>query len=140
MWKFPDILVLSSSETTRDNVAEALRLSGMSPVPCTTLTQAHVLLSQIPFSAIFCDDCLCDGTYRDLIEVVRDEFPQVPIVVVSPVGDWNEYLKALGAGAFDYVGVPFRRGEIERVLQGALVEHLQRKLVSDVEKIVQAQA
>lgn len=140
MWKFPDILVLSSSQAMRDNLAEALRLGGMSPVPCATLTEANALLSQIPFSAIFCDDCLCDGTYRDLVEMARGEFPEIPIVVVSPFGDWNEYLKALGAGAFDYVGVPFRQGEIERVLQSALVEHLQRKLVSDGEKIAQAQA
>jgi DNA-binding NtrC family response regulator len=140
MWKFPDILVLSSSETARKTLAEALRLGGMSPVPCATLTEAHIFLSQIPISAIFCDDCLCDGTYRDLIEIVRGDFPQIPIVVVSPCGDWTEYLKALGAGAFDYVGIPFRQGEIERVVQSALVEHLQRKLVSDVEKLEQAQA
>ena len=70
--------------------------------------------------------------------MVRSEFPEVPIVVVSPFGDWNEYLKALGAGAFDYVGVPFRQGEIERVVQSALVEHLQRKLVSDAERMARA--
>jgi len=136
MW----ILVLSSSESMRNNLSEALRLSGISPVPCGTLTEAHVFLSQISFSAVFCDDVLCDGTYHDLVEIARDEFPRVPVVVVSPVGDWNEYLKALGAGAFDYVGMPFRNGEIERVLQGALVEHLQRKRVPHAEKVAEAQA
>jgi len=140
MWKFPDVLVLSSSEAMRNNLSEALRLNGMNPVPCATLTEAHMFLLQVSFSTVFCDDVLCDGTYRDLVEITRDEFPQVPVVVISPVGDWNEYLKALGAGAFDYVGVPFRNGEIERVLQGALVEHLQRKIVSDAEKVAEAQA
>jgi two-component system, NtrC family, response regulator PilR len=138
MWKFPDILVLSSSEAIRNNLAEALRLSGMSPIPCATLTESHAVLAQASISAIFCDDCLCDGTYYDLIEMVHSEFPQIPIIVVSPFGDWNEYLKALGVGAFDYVGIPFRQGEIERVLQNALVENLQRKLASETEKVTQA--
>jgi two-component system, NtrC family, response regulator PilR len=138
MWNYPDILVLSSSEAIRNNLAEALRLSGMSPVPCGTLTESHEILSQAPISAIFCDDCLCDGTYRDLVALVQSEFPEVPIVVVSPFGDWNEYLKALGVGAFDYVGIPFRQSEIERVLQNALVEHLQRKLASETERVTPA--
>ena len=138
MWNYPDILVLSSSEAIRNNLAEALRLSGVSPIRCATLTESRAILGQAAISAIFCDDCLCDGTYRDLVETVRSEFPQIPIVVVSPFGDWNEYLKALGVGAFDYVGIPFGQGEIERVLRGALVEHLQRKLASEGEKVTQA--
>jgi two-component system response regulator PilR (NtrC family) len=138
MWKFPEILVLSSSEAMRNSLAEALRLSGMNPIPCATLTESSTVLAQTSVSAIFCDDCLCDGTYRDLVAMIRGEFPEIPIVVVSPFGDWNEYLKALGAGAFDYVGIPFRQGEIERVVQSALVEHLQRKLVSDAEKMARA--
>jgi DNA-binding NtrC family response regulator len=138
MWKFPDILVLSSSEAVRNGLAEALRLSGMSPIPCATLTDSSIVLAQTSVSAIFCDDCLSDGTYRDLVRMIRGGFPEIPIVVISPFGDWNEYLKALSAGAFDYVGIPFRQGEIERVVQSALVEHLQRKLVSDTEKMAPA--
>jgi DNA-binding NtrC family response regulator len=138
MWNYPDILVLSSSEAIRNNLAEALRLSGMSPVPCGSLTESHAILDQAPISAIFCDDCLCDGTYRDLVDIVHSEFPHIPIVVVSPFGDWNKYLKALDIGAFDYVGIPFRQGDIEKVLQSALVEHLQRKLASETEKATQA--
>ena len=138
MWNYPDILVLSSSEAIRNNLADALRLSGMSPVPCGTLTESQSILAQSSISAIFCDDCLCDGTYRDLLALVHSEFPEIPIVVVSPFGDWNEYLKALGVGAFDYLGIPFRQGEIDRVLQGVLVEHLQRKLALETEKLTQA--
>jgi len=138
MWNYPDILFLSSSEAIRNNLAEALRLSGMSPIPCATLTESHAILGQASITAIFCDDCLCDGSYRDLVEIVHSEFPQIPIVVVSDFDDWNEYLKALGIGAFDYVGIPFRHGDIERALQGALVEHLQRKLACETEKVAQA--
>src|SRR5262245_38313007 len=138
MWNYPDILVLSSSEAIRNSLSQTLQLSGMSPIPCATLTESHAILAQTSISALFCDDCLCDGTYHDLVDMVHTEFPQIPIVVVSPFGDWNEYLKALGVGAFDYVGVPFRQGEIERVLQGVLVEHLQRKLAAESEKVTPA--
>lgn len=140
MWKFPEILVLSSSEAVRNGLTESLRLVGMNPVPCATVTESHAMLEAITFSAIFCDDSLADGSYRDVISMVRESYPAIPVIVISPVGDWNEYLKALGAGAFDYVGLPFRHGEIERVLQSGLIEHLQRKLVADSEKTLQAQA
>ena len=44
MWKFPDILVLSSSEAMRNSLAEALRLSGMNPIPGATLTESSIVL------------------------------------------------------------------------------------------------
>jgi DNA-binding NtrC family response regulator len=130
MWRFPEVLVLSSSETLRDNLVATLDQCGMAPIPSATIAEGRVLLAHRNVCVVFCDDCLSDGTYHAFLTASGITAPEVPVIVVSPFGDWTEYLKALAAGAFDYVGVPLGKIGMGRILQNALVEHLQRKLES----------
>lgn len=42
-------------------------------------------------------------------------------------GEWNEYFEALGTRAFDYLSLPPRRDELDRVLASALGERCREK-------------
>ena len=57
-------------------------------------------------SLVVCDDRLVDGKYEDILSETAPSPLKTPVVVVSPTGDWPDYLKAINAGAFDYLAYP----------------------------------
>ena len=43
-----------------------------------------------------------------------------PVVVTSRLDDTSQYLEAMRLGAFDFMARPFRRSEIEWIVQNAM--------------------
>ncbi len=69
--------------------------------------------------AVVLDLLLPDGTGTDVCRELRT-WSDVPILVVSAVGDEDEKIAALDAGADDYVTKPFAIGELLARLRAAL--------------------
>jgi two-component system KDP operon response regulator KdpE len=77
----------------------------------TTKQGALDAVSVRPPDAIVLDLLLPDGNGVDVCTEVR-RWSRVPIVVLSAVGDEREKVRALDAGADDYVTKPFGREEL----------------------------
>jgi two-component system KDP operon response regulator KdpE len=85
----------------------------------TTKQEALDAVSSRPPDAIVLDLVLPDG---DGVEVATDirRWSQVPIVVLSAVGDERQKVRALDAGADDYVTKPFGSEELIARLRAVL--------------------
>jgi two-component system, OmpR family, KDP operon response regulator KdpE len=87
-----------------------------------TAQNAHEALDaaslRAPDAAIL-DLILPDGNGIDLTRSIR-EWSQMPILVLSAVGEEDEKIRALDAGADDYVTKPFAPGELIARLNAAL--------------------
>ncbi len=85
-----------------------LREAGFDSVVAETAEQAIDRASVRPPDAAIIDLVLPDG---DGIEVTRQlrEWSQMPIIVLSAIGEEDEKVRALQAGADDYVTKPLRR-------------------------------
>ncbi|MHB8531278.1 MAG: response regulator transcription factor [Solirubrobacteraceae bacterium] len=96
-----------------------LREAGFEAVPAETAAQALDLASVRPPEAAIVDLVLPDG---DGIEVTRKlrEWSEMPILVLSAVGEESQKVLALEAGADDYVTKPFGTRELIARLQAAL--------------------
>ena len=81
---------------------------------------------------VVCNEWLPDGSYADIVNLLAASAMRIPLVVVSRIGDWPEYLRAVGAGAFDYVAYPPIRGELQRVIRNALASDTQEFAGADV--------
>jgi DNA-binding NtrC family response regulator len=121
-----EVLVVSSDDEVRRNLAGIVGLCGMEPVVCVTVSDSQAVLTRYPIYVVVCEDQLADGNYRDLLEAVRRTTVETPVIVVSRLADWNEYLNAVRAGAFDYIGLPPRQAEIEWAIRNALNEREQQ--------------
>jgi two-component system KDP operon response regulator KdpE len=84
-----------------------------------TKEEALDALSHRPPDAVLLDLVLPDGSGVDVCKQVR-EWSHVPIVVVSAVGDEREKVRALDAGADDYVTKPFGSQELAARLRAVL--------------------
>jgi two-component system KDP operon response regulator KdpE len=121
-----------------------LREAGFEAVPAETAAEALDLAAVSPPAAAIVDLVLPD---LDGIEVTRRlrEWSEMPILVLSAVGEEEQKVRALEAGADDYVTKPFGARELVARLQAALrrstrVEEEPRVLVGDLEIDLAARA
>jgi two-component system, OmpR family, KDP operon response regulator KdpE len=96
-----------------------LREAGFEAIPAETAEEALDRAAVRPPDAAIVDLVLPDG---DGVEVVRRlrEWSEMPILVLSAVGEEEEKVRALEAGADDYVTKPFGSRELVARLQAAL--------------------
>ena len=96
-----------------------LRGAGYEVETATTLQEALIAAGLRPPDAVILDLLLPDGTGTEVCRELRT-WTEVPIVLVSAVGDEAEKIAALDAGADDYVTKPFAMGELLARLRAAL--------------------
>jgi two-component system KDP operon response regulator KdpE len=96
-----------------------LREAGFQAVPAETAAHALDLAAVRPPDAAIVDLVLPDG---DGVEVTRRlrEWSEMPILVLSAVGEEEQKVRALEAGADDYITKPFGARELVARLQAAL--------------------
>lgn len=113
-------LIASCDPRGHEEFVRALGRCGLQPVPASTLTQARELLLHDRFSMILCEETIAGGSYREILRHVGGFAARIPVVVFSRMADWDRYLEAMRAGAFDYVANPCSAVEIESVVKRAL--------------------
>jgi two-component system KDP operon response regulator KdpE len=96
-----------------------LREGGFEVVPAATAKEALDLAAVQPPDAAILDLVLPDGDGIEVCKALR-EWSRMPIILLSAVGDEEEKVRALEAGADDYVVKPFAPGELVARLQATL--------------------
>lgn len=113
------VLVVDDEPQFLRALATNLRGAGYDVETATTASEAYAAAGLQPPDAVILDLVLPDGTGTDVARELRT-WTDVPIIVVSAVGDEDEKIAALDAGADDYVTKPFAIGELLARLRAAL--------------------
>jgi two-component system KDP operon response regulator KdpE len=93
--------------------------AGYTVETAATASEARIKASMRPPEAIILDVLLPDGRGTDVCRELRT-WSEVPILVLSAVGEEQEKIAALDAGADDYVTKPFSGDELLARLRAAL--------------------
>jgi len=96
-----------------------LRGAGYEVDTAATVAEALATAPLRPPDAFILDLLLPDGSGRDVCRELR-AWSAAPIILVSAVGDDDEKIAALDAGADDYVTKPFAIGELLARLRAVL--------------------
>ena len=117
--KPPRVLVVDDEPQIVRALKVVLREAGFEAVAAETASQALDLAAVHPPEAAIVDLVLPDG---DGVEVTRRlrEWSEMPILVLSAVGEEDQKVRALEAGADDYITKPFGTRELVARLQAAL--------------------
>jgi two-component system KDP operon response regulator KdpE len=115
----PRVLVCDDEDRILRALRVVLRDAGYESMPAATAEAAFDAAAVQPPDAAIVDLVLPDG---DGIEVCRRlrEWSAMPILVLSAVGDDEQKIAALEAGADDYVTKPFNPRELVARLRAAL--------------------
>lgn len=110
-------LIISSEARHRDRIAEIICKCGLSPVFCPSLADACAIVAGKTFPLIFCSDELPDSDLRTSLKSLAVTAAGVPVIVLSHLAEWDAYMVAIGAGAFDYIACPPDPVETERIVR-----------------------
>ena len=119
----PSIVVATIDPQIRQGMGElfhgyrvnTLWASGIEEVRSTLAEQQDVL-------ACFCGFWLVDGTYREVVRLLKQHRAEIPMIIVcSPEcpQEYRDYLAALNIRAFDFICHPYRQIDLERILESA---------------------
>jgi DNA-binding NtrC family response regulator len=128
MFNTPRVLIVSPDAVQRHEANEIVRHLGLFPVTCSSLTDARALTGGETFEFVLCNDDLPDCNLRTSLRVLTYSTGGVPVIVLSHRADWDAYVRALNAGAFDYIACPPDPVETERIMRLAIEQnpHLRR--------------
>ena len=113
-------LIVSTDRLHCVKIEEIAAGLGMQSVHCASLTDARTRIAVQSFPLVLCGDDLPDCNVRTALHVLTPSTGDLPVIVLSHLADWDAYMRALGAGAFDYIAGPADPIETERILRLAL--------------------
>ena len=115
----PRVLVVDDEPHIVQGLKVVLHSAGYAVEAAATSSEALDALGERPPDVVLLDLVLPDGNGVDVCREVR-RWSQLPIVVLSAVGDEREKVRALDAGADDYVTKPFGADELLARLRAVL--------------------
>ena len=83
-----------------------LNRMGLNTAIANTLTDAKILLENSNFDLCLTDMNLPDGNGIELVSHIQQNYPNLPVAVITAYGNMESAVKALKAGAFDFVSKP----------------------------------
>ena len=121
-----NILIAGGEAAERAALSRALEAGGafrLTDVAGALEAVARTQLRAQRFDAIIVDADLPDSDVPELCARIRRRGLRIPIVVISDVASESDIVRALDAGANDYVARPFRIGELSARLRAQIREH-----------------
>ncbi|MCP5415753.1 MAG: sigma-54-dependent Fis family transcriptional regulator [Chromatiaceae bacterium] len=84
------------------------------------LAQARELLNQRAFDLCLTDMRLPDGNGIDLVKLINQNHPDLPVAVITAHGNMESAITALKAGAFDFASKPIDLQGLRQLVRSAL--------------------
>jgi putative nucleotidyltransferase with HDIG domain len=134
------ILVVDDEEAIREVVSTLLEAQGYQCTVCSNGRMALDAFRKGTFDLALSDIVMPEMDGLKLLAELRNEDPDVPVIMVTAMHDISIALQAIRAGAYDYILKPFEKDQLHLSVRRAL-EH--RRLVmenrtyqSDLEHLV----
>ena len=110
------VLVISPEKEHHEKITAAMNHCGVLSICCMKFAEARMFMDKEKFEVVFCHETLPDGDFRGVVSAAKP----IPVVVLSRFAEWDRYLVALRAGAFDYIACPPDSAETERIVWSAI--------------------
>jgi DNA-binding NtrC family response regulator len=121
----PIVLVATVDPVIRDSMRDLLQMYPLRTFWAKGVGEVRALLAKENVAACFCGFWLVDGTYRDVVRLLKRRPVEIPAVIVCEPAcsnEYRDYLAALNIRAFDFICHPYRKTDLDRILQATLSE------------------
>ncbi len=121
MTKMGSCLIVDDEPDIRTLVALFMKREGVPTLEAATLAEAREQLEAHSDDIDLClaDMRLPDGNGLDLVDEIRTSRPQLPVAVITAHGQVEAAVRALKAGAFDFINKPIEQDTLRRLLRDA---------------------
>lgn len=100
------VLIIDDEPDICELIEITLMRMGFQTQSAYTITDARSRLKKATFDLCLTDMHLPDGNGIELVEYVQANYPALPIAVITAHGNMESAVRALKAGAFDFVSKP----------------------------------
>lgn len=114
------ILVVEDELDLQDAIAEGLRLDGYAVDTCGDGNSAYELLYVENYDLVILDLYLPGMDGMDILKKIRDEKPELKVLILSARSSVADKVKGLDCGANDYLAKPFDFAELEARIRNLL--------------------
>ena len=115
-----NVLVVDDEPDIRELLEITLSRMNLDSHAAANVREAKSLLQNEQFDLCLTDMKLPDGTGIELVEHIQDHFPHIPVAVITAFGSMEAAIKALKAGAFDFVSKPIDLNMLRGLVDSAL--------------------
>jgi len=116
----PHVLIVDDEPDIRELVQLTLERMEVAATAAANLAEGRALLDRHEFHLCLTDMRLPDGDGIDLVEHIRDRHPNLPVAVFTAHGSMEAAVRALKAGAFDFVSKPVNLEMLRKLINTAL--------------------
>jgi two-component system NtrC family response regulator len=117
------ILVVDDDESLRRVTQVQLEQEGYPVATASTAAEALAALEKAPYDLVITDLKMPGLSGVDLLRRVREEYPEILVIVVTAYGTVESAVEAMKLGAYDYLTKPVNADAL-RLIVGRALEHL----------------
>ena len=116
----PHALIIDDEPDIRELLEITLIRMGIDTVSAKSVGDAHIALSKQNFDLCLTDMNLPDGNGIDLVSHIQENYPKLPVAMITAYGNIETAISALKAGAFDFISKPVDLKQLRDIVTAAL--------------------
>jgi len=117
---FP-IMVVDDEEAILLSIDTVLRMAGLNNIiTCSDGRKVMNILSRQKIEIMLLDLSMPFLPGDKLLTMVTDDFPEIPVVIITAATNEDSALKCIKSGAFDYIVKPLEENRLISVVKQAL--------------------
>lgn len=114
------VLVVDDEADIRELFDMTLARMGLAADCAGSVAEARSLLADRRYQLCLTDMRLPDGEGLELVRHIGDQYPELPVAVITAHGSMENAVSALKAGAFDYLSKPVSLDQLRSLVKLAL--------------------
>lgn len=114
------VLIVDDEPDIRELLEITLGRMSLSTFAAADLASARKLLTEQSFNLCLTDMRLPDGDGIELVEHIQNQYSELPVAVITAHGSTETAIKALKAGAFDFVSKPVDLQKLRDLVNAAI--------------------
>jgi two-component system response regulator PilR (NtrC family) len=114
------VLVVDDEADIRELLDITLTRMGLQADCAASLEEARRCLGKTGYRLCLTDMRLPDGDGLELVRLIGDQFPDLPVAVITAHGSMENAVSALKAGAFDYLSKPVSLEQLRTLVTSAI--------------------
>ncbi|HYJ33915.1 MAG TPA: sigma-54 dependent transcriptional regulator [Candidatus Binatia bacterium] len=114
------VLVVDDERSLRFTLSESLSEEGYRVETASDGAEALSKVETGDFQLVLLDQKLPDSNGIEVLRKIKTKRPELPVVIMTAYGKFENAVEAARAGCYDYIGKPFELDHIKLVLSNAL--------------------
>ena len=131
------VLIVDDEPFVLEALSGLLRESGYPVIPCSDAAAASRTLATLKVDAVLTDVRMPVMTGIDLLEKIRLEHPEIPVILMTAHADLDTAINAVQKGAFDFIVKPYDSVHVLQCIERAVKYGRLSRMEKDYKKLLE---